>query len=290
SIYLHANTDQTTAVSVEEQTLEVEKTEDEASQTKENKEEVEQNKEEVFEGKDDDDGNSQNKPDPEQLVLMKLKVDVTLKKMHTLTEEEINERTVKMACEMNQMNTHLDELLPRVLLESFIQRPISQDEKNQVIDVYIKALIQYFDIQHRARPDNERIVLAESLPINILAELPMSGFARKICIYDLMVDSKIANAREKKKLSPGHQLIEDQISTILPKMLIWKDFADSSRPPTGSVVKDYGLNYKSRTHFGKCPIQPSSSSSPSSSSPPPPSNNSQSSLMLKSSAEHSPEV
>ncbi|KAF6172658.1 hypothetical protein GIB67_041981 [Kingdonia uniflora] len=39
---------------------------DEASQTKESKEEVEQSKDEVIEGKDDDDGNSQNKPDPVQ--------------------------------------------------------------------------------------------------------------------------------------------------------------------------------------------------------------------------------
>ncbi|KAF6172776.1 hypothetical protein GIB67_002506 [Kingdonia uniflora] len=30
-----------------------------------------------------------------------------------------------------------------------------------VIDVYIKALIQYFDTQHRARPKNERIMLAD---------------------------------------------------------------------------------------------------------------------------------
>ncbi|KAF6168128.1 hypothetical protein GIB67_011513 [Kingdonia uniflora] len=81
-----AGADQTAVVSVEEQTLE----------TKESKEEVEHIKEEVFEGKDDDDGNSQNKPDPEQ-----------------------------------------------------------------VIDVYIKSPIQYFDAQHRACPENERIVLAD---------------------------------------------------------------------------------------------------------------------------------
>ncbi|KAF6172504.1 hypothetical protein GIB67_007017, partial [Kingdonia uniflora] len=53
-----ASADQITAVSVEEQTLEVEKIEDKVSQTKESKEEVEQNKDEVFKGKDDDDGNS----------------------------------------------------------------------------------------------------------------------------------------------------------------------------------------------------------------------------------------
>ncbi|KAF6172144.1 hypothetical protein GIB67_028560, partial [Kingdonia uniflora] len=99
-----ASVEQTTIVFIEEQTLEVEKTEDEASQTKESKKEVEQNKEEVFKGKNDDDGNSQNKPGPEQvikqmavdltnLVLMELKVDITLKKRHTLNEEEVNERT-----------------------------------------------------------------------------------------------------------------------------------------------------------------------------------------------------
>ncbi|KAF6148059.1 hypothetical protein GIB67_024234 [Kingdonia uniflora] len=171
-----ASADQTTTISVEEQTLEVEKTEDEAS----------------------------------QLVLMESEVDVTLKKRHTLTEEENNERAFKIACRMNQLHAHLDELLLGLLLESFIQRPISREEKNQVdqvwslrkdklspeakkgnkntymmigeetiylntlytlylnqwwdnevINVHIKALIQYFDTQHRARPDNERIVLAE---------------------------------------------------------------------------------------------------------------------------------
>ncbi|KAF6155106.1 hypothetical protein GIB67_035853 [Kingdonia uniflora] len=131
-----ASVDQTTTVSIEEQTLEVEKTEDEASQTKESKEEVEQNKEEVFEGKDDDDGNLQNKPDPEQLVLMESEVDVTSKKRHVLTAEENNESAFKMACRMNQLHAHLHEVLPGVLLESFIQRPISQDEKSQVDQVW----------------------------------------------------------------------------------------------------------------------------------------------------------
>ncbi|KAF6157592.1 hypothetical protein GIB67_037165 [Kingdonia uniflora] len=32
---------------------------------------------------------------------------------------------------------------------------------NEVINVYIKAMIQYFDTQHRAHPENERIVLAD---------------------------------------------------------------------------------------------------------------------------------
>ncbi|KAF6138824.1 hypothetical protein GIB67_005282 [Kingdonia uniflora] len=49
-----ASADQTTTISVEEQTLEVEKIEDEPSQIKENKDEMEQNKEEVLDGKDDE--------------------------------------------------------------------------------------------------------------------------------------------------------------------------------------------------------------------------------------------
>ncbi|KAF6140420.1 hypothetical protein GIB67_013189 [Kingdonia uniflora] len=164
-----ASADQTTIVSIEEQTLEVEKTKDKVIQTievaqteveisyqeedageasqsiylqsKDSKEEVEQNKD------DDDDRNSQNKPDPEQvikeivvdqtnLVLMESEVDVTLKKIRALTKDEINERAFKMTCRINQLHAHLDELLPGVLLESFIQRPISQDEKNQVDQVW----------------------------------------------------------------------------------------------------------------------------------------------------------
>ncbi|KAF6157165.1 hypothetical protein GIB67_041626 [Kingdonia uniflora] len=61
---------------------------------------------------------------------MESEVDVTLKKMHILTDAEINERAFKMAYQMNQLHAHLDELLPGVLLESFIQKPISQDKKN----------------------------------------------------------------------------------------------------------------------------------------------------------------
>ncbi|KAF6155379.1 hypothetical protein GIB67_019905 [Kingdonia uniflora] len=71
-----------------------------------------------------------------ELVLIELEVDVTLKKRHALNEEEINERAVKIACQMNRLHAHLDELLPGVLLESFIQRPIFQDEKNQVDQVW----------------------------------------------------------------------------------------------------------------------------------------------------------
>ncbi|KAF6151933.1 hypothetical protein GIB67_010507 [Kingdonia uniflora] len=96
-----ASTDQTTAVSVEEQTIEVVKT-----------------KVVIFHQEEDVDEAS-------QLVLMESEVDVTLKKRHALTNAEINERAFKMACRMNQLHAQLDELLPRVLLESFIQRPIS---------------------------------------------------------------------------------------------------------------------------------------------------------------------
>ncbi|KAF6160158.1 hypothetical protein GIB67_016594 [Kingdonia uniflora] len=60
---------------------------------------------------------------------MESKDDVTLKKRHTLTDEDDNERAFKMACQINLLHAHLDELLLGVLLESFIQRPISQDEK-----------------------------------------------------------------------------------------------------------------------------------------------------------------
>ncbi|KAF6147366.1 hypothetical protein GIB67_003264 [Kingdonia uniflora] len=142
-VYLHASAYQITVVSVEEQTIEVAQTEvvifhheedvDEASQSKESKVEV-------VEGKDDDNGNLQNKLDPEQvikemavdqtnLILMESEVDVTLKKRHAITKDEINERAFKMACRMNQLHAHLGELLSGVLVKSFIQRPISQDEK-----------------------------------------------------------------------------------------------------------------------------------------------------------------
>ncbi|KAF6156621.1 hypothetical protein GIB67_014600 [Kingdonia uniflora] len=80
-----------------------------ASKSKKSKEEVEQNKEE--------------------LILMESEVDVTLKMRHALTEDKINEGAFKMACRMNQLHAYLDDLLPGVLLVSFIQRPISQDEK-----------------------------------------------------------------------------------------------------------------------------------------------------------------
>ncbi|KAF6138230.1 hypothetical protein GIB67_011070 [Kingdonia uniflora] len=179
-----ASADQTTAVSVEEQTLE--------------------------------------------LVLMESEVDVTSKKRHALTEEENNENAFKMACRMNQLHAHLDELLLGVLLESFIQRPISKDEKsqvdqvwslrkgestpeakkgnrstymmigeeptclnalyalypnkwldNEVIDVYIKALIQFFDTQHCACPDKERIGLADIFACQYIGRA-FSGWSRYV--------------------------------------------------------------------------------------------------------------
>ncbi|KAF6165642.1 hypothetical protein GIB67_002901 [Kingdonia uniflora] len=74
SVDLQASTDQTTAIYVEKQTLEVEKTKDEAS----------------------------------QLDLMKSEVDITSKKRHELTEEENNESAFKMACRMNELHAHLE--------------------------------------------------------------------------------------------------------------------------------------------------------------------------------------
>ncbi|KAF6166901.1 hypothetical protein GIB67_020335 [Kingdonia uniflora] len=144
-----------------------------------------------------------------EFILMESEVDVTLKKWYTLTDEDINGRTFSLAYQMNLLHAHLNELLTGVLFEYFIQRPISQDEKNQVdqvwslrkdelspevmdynksiyrrigkeivclnalytlhpkewldnkvINVYTKALIQYFDVQHRARPVKEKMMLA----------------------------------------------------------------------------------------------------------------------------------
>ncbi|KAF6167580.1 hypothetical protein GIB67_031163 [Kingdonia uniflora] len=208
----HASADQTTIIYVKEQTLEVEKTEDDASQASADQTTVVSVEEQAIEVTQTEEVISYQEEDVGEaslLVLMESEVNVTLKKRHVLTEEEINEIAFKMACQMNQLHTYLDELLPGVLLKSFIQRPISQDEKNQVevwslrkvelfleakkdnrstymrigeetvclnalytlypnqwldnevIDVYIKALIQYFGIQHRARPDKERIVLTD---------------------------------------------------------------------------------------------------------------------------------
>ncbi|KAF6161127.1 hypothetical protein GIB67_007768 [Kingdonia uniflora] len=125
-------------------------------------------------------------------------------------------------------------------------------EAYQVIDVYIKSLIQYFDTQHHARPDKERIVLADIFACQYIGRA-FNVWTRNISSPE---DLKIPNGRKKKKLSSGHQLIEDQISTIFPNMLIWRDFVDRSSPPTGSEVNDYGLNSKWITPFGKCPIQP----------------------------------
>ncbi|KAF6169333.1 hypothetical protein GIB67_028753 [Kingdonia uniflora] len=141
-VYLQASADQTTVVSVKEQTLEVEKTEDETSQAsadqttvvsvEEQTIEVAQTDVAIFHQEEDVGEASQSKEGWNRLkrrwlklVLMESEVDVTLKKRHALTKDEINERTFIMACQMNQLHTHLDELLPGVLLEYFIQRPIS---------------------------------------------------------------------------------------------------------------------------------------------------------------------
>ncbi|KAF6145198.1 hypothetical protein GIB67_041393 [Kingdonia uniflora] len=195
-----ASVDQITAVSVEEETLEVEKTTDEASQATYH----------LFTGNFTFIFYFLISITLFQVALMESEVDVTLKKRYALNEKEIKERAFIMACRMNQLHAHFDKLLPGVLLESFIQKPISQNEKNQVdqvwslrkydlppevkkdnrrtymmigeeticlnalctlypnqwldnevIDVYIKALIQYFDTQHHARSKNKRIILAD---------------------------------------------------------------------------------------------------------------------------------
>ncbi|KAF6134928.1 hypothetical protein GIB67_002329 [Kingdonia uniflora] len=169
-----ASAGQTAIVSIKEQTLEVEKTEDEASQASANQTTAVSIEEQTIEVAQADIVIFYQEEDigeASQLVLMESEVDFTLKKRHALTEDKINEKAFIIACRMNQLDINLDELLPGVSLESFIQRPISQDKKNQVdqvcslmkdelspearkdnmstymmvIDVYIKAMIQYFD-------------------------------------------------------------------------------------------------------------------------------------------------
>ncbi|KAF6176903.1 hypothetical protein GIB67_030586 [Kingdonia uniflora] len=122
---------------------------DEASQTKESKEEVEQSKEEVAEGKDDDDRNSEKKPDLMQvikemvvdqtnLVLMESEVDITLKKRHALTDAEINKIAFKMACRINQLHSHLNELLLGVLLQLLFKDPSSRMGKTRSLMCTVK--------------------------------------------------------------------------------------------------------------------------------------------------------
>ncbi|KAF6141404.1 hypothetical protein GIB67_021220, partial [Kingdonia uniflora] len=52
-----------------------------------------------------------------------------------------------------------DQIIIVSIEEQTLEVTKTEDEASQVIDVYIKALIQYFDTQHRARPDKERIIL-----------------------------------------------------------------------------------------------------------------------------------
>ncbi|KAF6147294.1 hypothetical protein GIB67_009777 [Kingdonia uniflora] len=106
-----------------------------------------------------------------QLILMESKLDVTLKKRHTLTNVEINERVFKMAYQMNQLHSHLDELLPGVLLESLIQRPISQDEKSQVDQVWS---LRNDELSPEAKKDNRstyRRIGEETVYLNTLYTL-----------------------------------------------------------------------------------------------------------------------
>ncbi|KAF6174694.1 hypothetical protein GIB67_008749 [Kingdonia uniflora] len=90
----------------------------------------EQSKEEMVKGNDDDDETLQKKPLPmkiiiEMLALMESEVDVILKKRHKLTDEDINDRALTWAYQMNLLQAYLEKLLLGVLYESFIQRPIS---------------------------------------------------------------------------------------------------------------------------------------------------------------------
>ncbi|KAF6147270.1 hypothetical protein GIB67_013091 [Kingdonia uniflora] len=239
--HFFAGADQATAISIEEQTIEVAKTEDEASQTKESKKEAEQSKEEVVKGKDDDDENLQKKT---RLCDEKNWVD----QVWSLRKDKLSPEAMK---DNRSTYKRIDEEI--VCLNALYTLHPKEWLDNEVIDVYIKALIQYFDTQHRAREAKEKIVLKDVFSYQYIGR---AFNVRRICIYDSLVDAKIVNVQKKKKLSPGHQRIEDQLSKILPKMLIWTDFADRSSPPIGSEIKNYGLNSKWTTRFGKCPIQP----------------------------------
>ncbi|KAF6149826.1 hypothetical protein GIB67_010900, partial [Kingdonia uniflora] len=176
--------DQTTIVSIEEQTLEVKKIKDEASHASADqttvisaeKQTIEVTQTEVVISHQEEDVGEAS-----QLVLMESEVDVTLKKRHALTEDKINERAIKMADEKSQVDQvwslRKDGLSPeakkdnsstymRICEETICINALynlypNQWLDNEVINVYIKALIQYFDIQYRARPDKERIVLAD---------------------------------------------------------------------------------------------------------------------------------
>ncbi|KAF6135706.1 hypothetical protein GIB67_028277 [Kingdonia uniflora] len=134
SVYLHASADQTTVIYVEEQTLEVEKTKDEASQACTDQTTVVSVEEQTIKAAQTKVVISHQEEDIGKAS--QSKVDVTVKKRHALTEEKINKIVFNMACRMNQLHAHLDELLLGVLLESFIQRPIFQDQKNQVDQVW----------------------------------------------------------------------------------------------------------------------------------------------------------
>ncbi|KAF6156262.1 hypothetical protein GIB67_008032 [Kingdonia uniflora] len=131
-----ASADQTTVVSIEEQTLEVEKTEDEASQASADqttavsveKQTIEVAQTEVVISHQEEDVGeaSQSKESKNKVNHNKEEVVVAyfngvrsrchLKERHALTEDEINERAFKIACRMNQLHAHLDELLSGILL------------------------------------------------------------------------------------------------------------------------------------------------------------------------------
>ncbi|KAF6166918.1 hypothetical protein GIB67_020147 [Kingdonia uniflora] len=131
SAYLKASADQTTVVSVKEQTLDIEKTKDEASQASTNQTTVVSIEEQTIEVAQT------------EVVISHQEEDVGEASQSKESKQEVEqnkEEVVKAYFNGVRSGCHL---------------------KEEVIDVYIKALIQYFDTQHRARPDKRRIVLVD---------------------------------------------------------------------------------------------------------------------------------
>ncbi|KAF6162912.1 hypothetical protein GIB67_021061 [Kingdonia uniflora] len=154
--------EQITVVSIEEQTMDVaevvktkvvfsyqEKDVDEANQTSVDQTTSlsveEHSEEEVVEGKDDCDGTSQKKDEKNQIgkiwSLRKDEFSLKAKDYNTSTYRRIGEETV--------------------CLNAFYILHPNQWLDNEVINVYINALIQYFDSQHRVRLAKEMIVLMD---------------------------------------------------------------------------------------------------------------------------------
>ncbi|KAF6166332.1 hypothetical protein GIB67_015878, partial [Kingdonia uniflora] len=121
-----ASADQTTVVSIEEQTLEIKKTKDKASQASADQTAVVFVEEQTIEVAQTD------------VAISHQEEDVGEASQSKESKEEVAEGK-----EDDNRNSH------------------NKSNPEQVIDVYIKALIQYFDTQHHARPDKEKIVLED---------------------------------------------------------------------------------------------------------------------------------